>query len=82
LKLRNELFGRKNPPRNFWEVVAQSDTVTIHYRLDEKHIMLSLHLSPPTEALPEHAKVLLRSNAPEFSATAGMDGPETIVALL
>ena len=82
LKARRDLFGRGNPPRDRWQVEAQGKSVAIHYHLGERNISLFLHLDGKAKAaLPEGARIVLRSNAPEYSGAAAdsVEGIETVL---
>ena len=81
LKLRSELFGRKNPSRDSWQVEALKNALAIHYQLEKKRVSVHLHLQGKRRSLPKDATVLLRSNAPEFSEATDEKGPETLVTL-
>jgi maltooligosyltrehalose trehalohydrolase len=79
LKLRAELFGRRNPPRTSWKVEAGESSVIIPYQLKGQHVDVGLHLQMVEQYVVKNARVLLRSNAPEFTGTVPGKGPETIV---
>jgi maltooligosyltrehalose trehalohydrolase len=79
LKLRRELFGAANPPRDQWTVEQQGDSgVVISYRLEGRtvHVGLSLDAAP---VHPPGNKVLLRSNAETYAGPNTKPGPETVV---
>jgi maltooligosyltrehalose trehalohydrolase len=82
LKLRVELFGRRNPPRTCWEVEARESSVVIHYRLGGRRVDVALHLETAEKYPTKDARVLLRSNAPEFAGATTGEGPETIVTAI
>jgi maltooligosyltrehalose trehalohydrolase len=79
LKLRVELFGRRNPPRTCWQVEAKESAVILHYQLGSQRVDVRLCLQTRRMDTMEEANVLLRSNAPEFTGVATGEGPETIV---
>jgi len=79
LKLRAELFGSKNPPRDKWQVEALEDTIILRYHIEDKNIAAYLYLKPLKKHLPEGSTILLRSNAVEFCKTAGDEEPETVL---
>ena len=63
LKLRRELFGGVNPPRNQWTVRAEEHAVIIRYEIGGRTVRLSS--SCGGDGVPA-GKILLRSNALEF----------------
>jgi maltooligosyltrehalose trehalohydrolase len=78
LKLRRELFGAVNPPRDRWTVETWGDSgVAVHYRLAERKAGLYLRLDGAEGPTPA-GKVLLRSNA-ETYAGPGAKGQEAWV---
>jgi len=79
LKLRMELFGGFNPPRTCWHVESKQSTVIIHYQIGGRCIEVSLHSRMRKADVIKNGRVLLRSNAPEFSDAAATEGPETVV---
>ena len=81
LKLRRELFGRKNPPRDKWKVTAEANGVAITYQLDEDKVRVFLRFEAGADPAPE-GRLLLRSNAPQFANESAAPNPETIVTVL
>jgi maltooligosyltrehalose trehalohydrolase len=80
-KLRRELFGNVNPPRDSWKVEFDSKRVTVIYQIGARRISLELALEPGA-AKPLLGPVLLRSNDIRFSGVETTAGPETIVTEL
>jgi maltooligosyltrehalose trehalohydrolase len=78
LKLRRELFGNVNPPRETWKVEADTKRITVLYSIGKRRILLELALEPGASK-PLLGPVLLRSNDPRFSGTETTAGPETIL---
>jgi maltooligosyltrehalose trehalohydrolase len=79
LKLRRELFGAANPPRDRWTVEQQGECgVVVSYRLEGRtvHVGMSLDATP---IRPPGNKVLLRSNAETYAGPDAKAGPETVV---
>lgn len=79
LKLRRELFGSTNPPRDCWQVQSQADGVSIKYQLKDRSVSVTLNLKPVAEHSSASHTILLRSNSPEFSGAQMDHGVETIV---
>jgi len=79
LKLRKDLFGPVNPPRNQWDAHADETGVTINYRLPNHAISVHLRLKSNEKSILDNRKILLRSNAREFSNDATDNEPETLV---
>ena len=78
LKLRRELFGTTNPPRDQWTVENHGNGLIIRYQLGKRNVTVILNLAREKAALPE-GKVLLRSNAETYTGENVAPGPETIV---
>jgi maltooligosyltrehalose trehalohydrolase len=81
LKMRRDLFGMSNPPRDWWTVTAEENGVAITYRLVDRRIRVFLRLRPEGNS-PADGKVLLRSNAPEFGGNGNIGDVETVVTTL
>ncbi len=79
LKLRRELFGAVNPPRDQWRVTADEAGVCIDYHLSTGVVSVYLRLKSNSGGPPSDSRILLRSNASEFSNHGESDGPETLV---
>jgi len=77
LKMRRELFGGMNPPREKWTVEAQQGAVIIRYRLGGRTVAVHHHLAGPSRV--PAGKILLRSEAPEFGGACDSSQPETLV---
>jgi maltooligosyltrehalose trehalohydrolase len=79
LRLRRELFGAENPPRDRWTVEKQGESgVVVSYRLEGRTVHVGLGLD--AEAVrPPGNKVVLRSNAESYAGADVQPGPETIV---
>jgi maltooligosyltrehalose trehalohydrolase len=77
LKLRRELFGATNPPRDRWSVRAEGRAVIIRYELAGRVVSVYHHLAGASR-LPD-GKIILRSNAPEFGGGSDPNEPETLV---
>lgn len=82
LNLRAELFDRCNPPRTCWGVEAKESSVVIHYQLGRQRVDVALHLQTAEKYVMKDARILLRSNAPEFAGATTGEGPETIVTAI
>ncbi|HUB66032.1 MAG TPA: malto-oligosyltrehalose trehalohydrolase [Candidatus Methylacidiphilales bacterium] len=82
LKIRFEFFGRRNPPRDCWTVEAGKSAVIIYYQIGGRRLAVSLNLETPEKDAWRDARVLLRSNAPEYAGNSADAGPETIVAAI
>jgi maltooligosyltrehalose trehalohydrolase len=79
LKLRRELFGSENPPRNHWQVEADENSVTIRYRLQQRRIAVHFRIKPGRETPVPKGAVVLSSNAPEFAGAMPALVSETVV---
>lgn len=77
LKLRRELFGATNPPRDCWAVRAEGRAVVICYKIGGRTMSVYHNLAGPLRV--PAGKIILRSNAPEFGGDPGSDQPETLV---
>jgi maltooligosyltrehalose trehalohydrolase len=77
LKLRRELFGPHNPPRDCWKVELVENGVVIHYHLANRNVSVLLNLGEQEAVLPAGATILLRSNADTY-IEADAVGVETI----
>jgi maltooligosyltrehalose trehalohydrolase len=77
LKLRRELFGRTNPPRDSWNVRAEERAVIIRYQAGGRTVSVFHHLAGPSRVPP--GKIILRSNAREFGGDLDPSQPETLV---
>jgi len=77
LKLRRELFGRSNPPRDRWSVRSEERAVIIRYELNGRKVTVYHQLAGPS-TIPA-GRILLRSNAPEFGGDLDLSQPETLV---
>jgi maltooligosyltrehalose trehalohydrolase len=79
LKLRKEIFGGCNPPRDQWRIEIKEDIVAIHYHPQGKNVSVYLRLKSGGKKVSCDSPVLLRSNAPEFTGSVQEEEPETIV---
>jgi maltooligosyltrehalose trehalohydrolase len=79
LKLRKELFGMSNPSRDQFKVSADEAGIRIDYHLPQRAVSIYLRLKSGEGDAPASARVLLRSNAIEFSGQEKKGGPETLV---
>jgi maltooligosyltrehalose trehalohydrolase len=79
LKLRKELFGSHNPPRDQWRIETEENVVAIHYHLPGKDVSVYLRLKSGDKKASYDCPVLLRSNALEFTGGKSDGEPETIV---
>ena len=77
LKLRRELFGASNPPRDCWTVRAEERTVVIRYQIGGRTVTVYHHQAGVSRA--PAGKILLRSNAPGFGGDLDPSQPETLV---
>jgi maltooligosyltrehalose trehalohydrolase len=77
LKLRRELFGAVNPPRECWTVRAEDRAVVIRYEFGGRVISVYHHLAGTSRLWP--GKIILRSNAVEFGGDLDPSQPETLV---
>jgi maltooligosyltrehalose trehalohydrolase len=77
LKLRRELFGTINPPRDTWTVRAEERGVIIRYRIGDRTVSVRHHLAGLRQVPP--GKVILRSNALTFGGDLDPSQPETVV---
>jgi maltooligosyltrehalose trehalohydrolase len=78
LKLRRELFGAVNPPRDQWTVEKRDNGVVINYRLENRSVAVFLHLDREAFPPPE-GRVLLQSNAEIYAGPQVAAGPQTFV---
>ena len=78
LKLRRELFGAGNPPRRDWSVEKSGDGLVIQYRM-QGLVSVYLHFYGAAPVVPEGGKMLMRSNAREYSGHDHPGGIETFV---
>jgi maltooligosyltrehalose trehalohydrolase len=77
LKLRREIFGPGNPPRETWTTRAEERAVVIRYEVNGRAISVYHHLAGPSRVPP--GRILLRSNATEFGGDLDPSQPETLV---
>jgi maltooligosyltrehalose trehalohydrolase len=78
LKLRRELFGPRNPPRDTWTVDKHGNGVVIRYQLQGRAVSVFLNLDSK-EMTPPAGKVILRSNAEIYAGPESKPAPETVV---
>jgi maltooligosyltrehalose trehalohydrolase len=79
LKLRRELFGKTNPPRDQWKIEEIPAGVIIHYQLPKRNVSVHLNLEAGEMNMPPDAKIILRSSADSYSGPESKTGPETMV---
>jgi maltooligosyltrehalose trehalohydrolase len=77
LKLRREIFGPANPPRETWTVRAEERAAVIRYEINGRAICVYHHLAGPSRV--PAGRILLRSNAKEFGGDLDPSQPETLV---
>ena len=77
LKLRRELFGPNNPPRDTWNARPEERAVIIRYQIGGRSIAVYHHLAGPSRLPP--GKIILRSNALSFGGNLDPSQPETLV---
>jgi maltooligosyltrehalose trehalohydrolase len=82
LKMRQQLFGCVNPPRDTWKVMAEESGVAITYQLANRKVRVFLRLRDEEKKKALGGKILLRSNAPEFGGASSAGAPETFVLVL
>jgi len=79
LKWRRELFGTANPPRDQWKIEPDEKGLVIHYRLEKRNVSVYLNLLGGKRELPAEAKILMHSNAKDYSGSETGQGIETLL---
>ena len=79
LKLRRELFGNENPPRNHWQVESEANSVTIRYRLRQRRVAVHFRVKPGHDTPVPKGRIILNSNAAEFAGPTPALASETVV---
>ena len=79
LKLRLELFGRENPPRQHWQVESDGNSLTLRYRLRQRRVAVHFRVKPGCETPVPRGNIVLSSNASDFAATVPALAAETVV---
>lgn len=79
LDLRRALFSGINPPRSLWRVQAQENSVTIHYQLPTRNVLVYFRARAGRRTPVPKGELLLGSNAPEFAGPVPPDSVETLV---
>jgi maltooligosyltrehalose trehalohydrolase len=79
LKLRRELFGSANPPRDTWQVQASGNTVVIDYRINRRHLQVYYYMEPTLMEMPHGGRCLIHSNEVCYSDGPLLRSPETLV---